>query len=104
MPKDQEPFADTIPRLRSLLVNVFLKNRDLHFQLVDSVIEKEDLLGFGVNIHGGKAFEASFTGSSGESGRQQGGFDDQGNTVADDLEVLIHRARQTSRSSATLFP
>ena len=34
------------------LVEVFLQDRDLHFELVDPVFEEEDLLGFGVSILG----------------------------------------------------
>ena len=76
----------------ALLVELFLKDRDLHFELVDPVFEKEDLLGFGVGIPAGQAFQASLAHPSRESSRQQGGSDEQGDGGIEDVEILCHGA------------
>ena len=47
-----------------MLFNTFFKNGDLSFELVDLVIEKEVFLVYGVSVHVGQAFEASFTNSA----------------------------------------
>jgi hypothetical protein len=86
-PEDQEPFADLISRLLALLTVVFLEDRDLHLELVDPVFEKEDLLGFGVDVHGRQSFQASPANLSRESGSQQHGSAEQGNGG---IEVLCH--------------
>jgi len=58
-------------------VEVFLQNRDLHFELADPVFEKENLLGFGVDIPARQTSEASLAHASREPRRQQGGSDEQ---------------------------
>jgi len=42
-------------------MEVFLQDRDLHFELVDSVLEEEDFLGLGVDIPVRQALEVSLT-------------------------------------------
>jgi hypothetical protein len=77
MPEDEQPLADTVPWLLALLIGVFLKDRDLHFKLVESVFEEEDLLGFGVGIPGSQSLEVSPANPAGESSCQQGRSDEQ---------------------------
>lgn len=96
MPEDKESLSKRVSRFLLSLLNPLLENRHLHFELVDLVFEKDDFLVFGVGVHGHKAFEASLTDSSRESGGQNGRFDDQRNSIADDVQVLIHTAVQTS--------
>ena len=64
--------------------------------LLDPVFKEKNLSGFGVGVLGRKSFEASQADSSIETGRQEGCFDDQGNSMGDNLEVFVHQARQTS--------
>ena len=59
MPKDEEPLTDLISRLRALLAELFLQDRDLHFELVDPVFEEEDFSSFGIDIPAGQALEAA---------------------------------------------
>ncbi len=47
-----------------MLFNTLQEDGDLSFELVDLVYQKEDLLVFLVNVHGRKAFEASFSNST----------------------------------------
>ena len=77
VPEDEEPLADIVSRLLILLMEVFLQDRDLHFELVDPVFEEDDFLGFGVSIPGCQSFEVSLAHASRESGREQGGSDEQ---------------------------
>jgi len=59
IPEDQKSLTDLISRFLALLGVLFLKDRDLHFELIDPVFEKEDLLGFGIDIHGSQSLQAS---------------------------------------------
>jgi len=44
----------------------------------------------GVGIHFRNLFQALFAGSSGESGGEKGGFNDQGNCGVDNLDICCH--------------
>ena len=77
MPKDEKPFANGVSGVLPSLGELFLKDRDLHFELVNLVFQKEDFLGFGVGVHGGESFQTSSSDPSQESSRQQGGFDEK---------------------------
>ena len=63
---------------------------DLHFELVDSVFEEENLLGFGISILGGQAIEATLPHTPRESRREQGGPHQEGNGGIEDLEIVCH--------------
>jgi len=52
VPEDEKPLTNRVSRVLALLVEVFLKDRDLHFELVDPVFEKEYFFGFGICVHG----------------------------------------------------
>ena len=58
----------------------------------DPVFEKENLLGFGVGIPAGQAFEASLAPPSREPSREQDGPDEEGNGGIEDVEILYHGA------------
>ena len=92
MPEDEKPFMNSVSWALALLAEVFLKDRQLHFELVDPVFEEEDLLGFGVGIPAGQLFEASLANPPRESGRKQSSLDDERDGGTDDVEVLYHGA------------
>jgi len=59
VPEDEESFTDGVSWVLALSVEVFLQDRDLHFELVDSVLQEEDLLGFGIDLPAGQAVQAA---------------------------------------------
>ena len=63
---------------------------DLHLLLVDLVTKKKNLLVFIICIHLLKPFQASFSGSGRESGRQKGGFNDECDCGIDNVEIVCH--------------
>lgn len=60
MPENQESLPHLISWLLALLTDLFLKDRSLHFELIDPVFKEENLSGFGVVVLGRRSFEASF--------------------------------------------
>ena len=64
MPENEESLPHLISWLLALLTDLFLKDRNLHFELIDPVFKEENLSGFGVAVHVRKAFEASLADSS----------------------------------------
>ncbi len=72
MTDNEQPFPKSISFVYSLLLKSFLKDDYLHLQLIDLVAKEDDLFVFGVGVHSIKPFQASFAGSSRESGRQDG--------------------------------
>jgi hypothetical protein len=102
LPENEESLPHLISWLLALLVEVFLKDRGLHFEVVDPVFEEEDLPGFEIDVPGGQAFEVSLAYTSRESGGQQHGSDEQGNSGIEDIEVFCHaRSSKTSQNGAT---
>ena len=63
---------------------------ELHFELVDSVFQEEDFLGFGIDIPAGQTFEVSLAHAPRETRREQGGSDEEGDGSVEDIEVLRH--------------
>jgi hypothetical protein len=92
MPEDEKPFTDLISWLFAPIVELFLKDRELHFELIDPVFEKEDFLGFGIRVYGSQSFQASPTDPSRESGGQQGGSDEEREGGVENVEALCHGA------------
>jgi len=72
------------------LLDPFLKNGNLHLLLIDLVAEEDDFLLFVVGVHFRQAFQASFAGSSGESGGKNRSFNDQCNRGVDNLDIVCH--------------
>jgi hypothetical protein len=62
----------------------------LHLLLNNGITKKDDFLIFVIHIHFRKPFQTSFAGSSGESGSQKGGFNDQCNCGVDNLDIVCH--------------
>jgi hypothetical protein len=83
-----------------VLLESLLENGYLYLLLIDLVTKKDDFLIFVVGIHFRQPFQASFAGSSGESGSYNGRFNDQCNSMGDDVQVLAHKAIQTSSKTS----
>ena len=62
----------------------------MNFCTLRLVMKKDDLFVFVVSIHFRKSFQASFADSSGESGCEKGGFNDQSNCGIDNIEIVSH--------------
>ncbi len=88
--KDEELFPECITFVGVFLLKSFLKNGYLHLLLIDLVTEKDDFLVFIIDLHLRKPFEASSSGSAGESGREDGSFNDQANRGVDNLDIVCH--------------
>jgi hypothetical protein len=92
VPEDEPSLADGVSWVPALSVEVLRQDRDLHFELVDPVFEKEDLRSFGISILGGQAFQAALAHPSREARREQGGPHQEGNGGIEDLEIVCHGA------------
>ena len=68
----------------------FLKNGYLHFQLIDGITKKDDFLNFVINIHSRKPFQASFASSSRESCCKNSCLDDECNCCVNNIGVFGH--------------
>ena len=64
MPEDEKPFAKGVSRVLLFLLDPFLKDRYLHFQLVNLISKKDDFFVLGVGVHGSKPFQALLPNSS----------------------------------------
>ena len=92
MPEYEQPFSNGVMGLFLVFINMFQENGILSLQLIELILEEDDFLVFLINVHGGQAFEASFTNSARVFGCDNGCLEDEGNSIGDGFDVVLHTA------------
>lgn len=88
--EEEHLFSQRVSFVCPFLMEPFLKDGNLQLLLIDGVAKKDDLFVFLIGIHLRQTFQVSFSDSPGESGCEDGGFNNQCNRGINNLDILCH--------------